>query len=98
MKKEEYIPNDEPLLRVEQKLDNVQEKFEQNTLAMEMLKELKKSGQRKFIIIIILIIALIGTNLGWLIYESQFETVETTEQYMEDLDNPTNSNFTQTIN
>lgn len=98
MKKEDYIPNDEPLLRVEQKLNNVQEKFEENTLAMEMLKELKKSGQRKFIIIIILIAALIGTNIGWLLYQSQFETVETTEQYMEDLDNPTNSNFTQTIN
>ena len=99
MKKEEnYVPNDEPLLRVEQKLDRVQEKFEENTLAMEMLKELKKSGKRKFIIIVILIIALIGTNVGWLIYESQFETVETTEQYMEDLENPTNSNFTQTIN
>lgn len=94
MKKENYVPNDEPLLKVEQKLDNVQQKFEENTLAMEMLKELKKSGQRKFIIIVILIIALIGTNVGWLIYESQFETVETTEQYMEDLDNPTNSNFT----
>ena len=101
MKKEEnYVPNDEPLLRVEQKLDKVQSKFEENTLAMEMLKELKKSGQRKFIIIVILIIALIGTNVGWLIYESQFETVveDETTQYIEDIDTPTNTNFTQTIN
>ena len=101
MKKEEnYVPNDEPLLRVEQKLDKVQSKFEENTLAMEMLKELKKSGQRKFIIIVILIIALIGTNVGWLIYESQFETVveDETTQYIEDIDTPTNTNFTQTLN
>lgn len=77
---ENYIPNDEPLLRVEQKLDNVQHKFEENTLAMEMLRELKRSGTRKFIIIIILIVALITTNLGWLIYEAQYETVTETEE------------------
>lgn len=102
MKKEEnFVPNDEPLLKIEHKLDKVQEKFEENTLAMEMLKELKKSGTRKFIIIIILVLALIGTNVGWLIYESQFETIteeETTGQYMENLNNATNSTFTQTIN
>lgn len=68
-----------------------------NTLALEMLKELKKSGQRKFIIIIILIIALIGTNIGWLLYESSFETVTQTEQTIEDVEGD-NSNYTQTIN
>lgn len=88
------------LEKVEKKLDKVQEKFEESTLAMEMLKELKKSGQRKFFIIIILIIALVASNLCWLYHESQFETVTETEevQYMDDLDNSNNSNFTQTIN
>ena len=86
--------------KVNEKLDKVQEKFDNTTLAMEMLKELKKSGQRKFILIIILIIALVGTNLAWLIRENSFETVMETEetQYMEDLDNAQNSTFTQTIN
>lgn len=87
--------------RIEGKLEEVNKKLEDSTLAMEMLKELKKQGQHKFIIIIILIIALIGTNVGWLIYESQFETVseeETTTQYIDDIDNPTESNFSQTIN
>jgi len=102
MKEENYIPNDEPLLRVEQKLDNVREKFEQNTLAMEMLKELKKTSKRWFIAFIVVLIMLFATNIGWLIYESQFETVleteETTTQYVEDIDTPTNTNFTQTIN
>lgn len=100
-KEENYIPNDEPLLRVEQKLDKVQLKFDENTLAMEMLKELKKSAKRWFIISIILLIALVGTNIGWLIYESQFETITETEettQYVEDIDTPTNTSFTQTIN
>ena len=89
------------LEKVEKKLNKVQKKFDDSTLAMEMLKELKKQGQHKFIIIIILIIALIGTNIGWLIYNSQFETLAeeeiTTEQYMEDIQSD-NSQFTQTIN
>lgn len=75
-------------------------KIEEKTLAMEMLQELKKQGQRKFIIIIILIIALIATNVGWLIYESQWETVVEDEAYqtIEDIKDPNNSNFSQTIN
>lgn len=86
--------------KIEGKLDEVSKKLEDNTLAMEMLKELKKQGQHKFIIIIILIIALIGTNIGWLIYESQYETSteETTTQTIDDIENPTDSNFSQTIN
>lgn len=97
--KENYVPNDEPLLKVEQKLDNVKQKFEENTLAMEMLKELKKTSKRWFIIAIVLLIALVGTNIGWLIYESQFETViEETTQTIDDIQNADNSNFTQTIN
>ena len=86
--------------KIEGKLEEVNKKLEDNTLAMEMLKELKKQGQHKFIIIIILIIALIGTNVGWLIYESQFETIteETTTQTIDDIDSPTESNFSQTIN
>lgn len=31
---------------------------------------------RLWIVIIILIAFLVGTNIGWLVYESQFETVE----------------------
>lgn len=86
--------------KVEKKLDRVEKKFDETTLAMEMLGELKRSKTHQFIVIIILIIALVGTNLVWLIRENSFETVIETEetQYMEDLENATNSNFTQTIN
>ena len=31
-------------------------------------------------VIALLIVLLVGSNIGWLIYESQFETVETWEQ------------------
>ena len=72
--------------------------MEKDTLAMEMLKELKHQSKRWFIIAIIELILIIATNTGWLIYESQFETVTTEEQTIEDVDNSSNSNYTQTIN
>ena len=42
------------------------------------MARMERANKRNFIIIIILILALITTNAGWIIYESQFETVETT--------------------
>ena len=35
-----------------------------------------RSNKRLFILTVILIIALLGTNIGWIVYESQFEYVE----------------------
>ena len=34
-------------------------------------------------VIALLIVLLVGSNIGWLIYESQFETVETNETIIE---------------
>ena len=53
-------------------------------------KDLASSIIKKmFWTIIILIVALIGTNLAWLIYESQFETIasDTVEQEVSNIDN-----------
>jgi len=72
---ENYIPNDEPLLKVEKKLDKVQEKFEENTLALEMLRELKSQSKRKDAIIIILIGVILAMIIGFFVYEGQFETI-----------------------
>jgi len=61
--------------------------------------EQEKEYQRRlnfkfFVIIIVLIVALIGSNIGWIIYESQFETVtETTEEYQYDVEQDTGSNY-----
>lgn len=42
----------------------------------------ERQSKRLWIVILVLIVALIGTNLAWIIYEAQFETVETTtEEY-----------------
>ena len=68
------------------------------SFAMETLGEIKQQSIRWFIIAIIELIIIIATNTGWLIYESQFETITEEEQTIEDIDNSSNSNYTQTIN
>ena len=40
----------------------------------------ERHNKRLWIVILVLIGALIGTNLAWIIYNSQFEVVETWEQ------------------
>jgi len=74
--------------------------MEKENLAMEMLRELKQNSRRWFIIAIVELVLLVGSNIGWLLYESQYEDVTTTTdevQTMEDIDNSANSNYTQTI-
>lgn len=69
--------------------------MKEDTLATEMLKELKAHSKRWFIIAIIELIIIIITNACWLIYNSQFETVteeQTQEAYYND-----NSTVTQNI-
>ena len=42
----------------------------------------ERNNKRLWIVILVLIVALIASNLAWIIYEAQFETVETTtEEY-----------------
>lgn len=71
--------------------------MEKETLAIEMLKEIKKSAKRWFIVSIILLIVLVASNIAWLIYESQYETVSDEVQTIEDIDNSQNSSYSQTI-
>lgn len=44
----------------------------------------ERANKRLWIIIIILIVALVGTNAGWIIYESQFSKVVTTVEQQVD--------------
>lgn len=44
-------------------------------------KETAKANSLKwFIVCLVLIVLLVGSNIGWLVYESQFEVVEETYQ------------------
>lgn len=44
------------------------------------LAKLEKANVRLWIVIIILIVALIGSNAGWIWYESQYEDVVVTQE------------------
>lgn len=89
----------EEIEELKRSVKNMEKQVHEQSLALEMLSELKKTTKRWFVVSIILLIALVGTNVAWLIYESSFETVyEDSTQYMEDIDNTSNTNFTQHIN
>ena len=56
-------------------VENMEKQVHEQSLALEMLSELKKATKRWFVVSIILLIALVGTNVAWLIHEWSFETV-----------------------
>lgn len=79
-------------------MENMEKQVHEQSLALEMLSELKKTTKRWFVISIVLLIALVISNVGWLIYESQWEEVtetQTIEQHQDDTDN---SNMSGVIN
>ena len=49
--------------------------MDKETLALEMLREIKAQSKRWFITSIILLLALVISNIAWLIHEGQYETV-----------------------
>lgn len=51
-----------------------------------MLSRAERSAKRMWILVLVLVLLLVGSNVGWLIYESQFETVETIEEYIVETD------------
>ena len=97
--KEDISEAKEEIEDLKESVENMEKEVKEQTLALEMHSELKKTTKRWFVVSIILLIALVGTNVAWLIYESSFDTVyEDSTQYMEDIDNTSNTNFTQHIN
>lgn len=44
-----------------------------------MLTRLERTLTKLWIVILILIVLLVGSNIAWLYYESQFETTEITQ-------------------
>lgn len=69
----------------------------ENSLAYEMLKEIKASNKRLFIIAIIEMVVIISVFVGFLIYESQFEYVST-ETTSQELTSTDSNNISQNIN
>lgn len=50
------------------------------------MNRLERVNKRQFVVILILIIALVGSNLAWTIYENQFEDVVTESTQKVDVD------------
>jgi predicted negative regulator of RcsB-dependent stress response len=88
----------EDLEETKTQLQDLKENYGVLGLYKEIIQDLKKSSKRNFVIIIILLIMLVGTNLAWLVYESQFQTIATVEEYTQETEFVDNSNINQTIN
>lgn len=96
--KEDISEAKEEIEDLKESVENMGKEVKEQTLALEMLSELKKSSIRWFVISIVLLIALVISNVGWLIYENQWEETtetQTIEQYQEDTNN---SNMSGVIN
>ena len=72
--------------------------MEKDTLATEMLKELKAQSKRKDIIIIILIGVILAMIIGFFIFENQFETVTEEQAITQEQTDTENSNMSGVIN
>lgn len=51
----------------------------------------ERHNKRLWIVVLVLIAALIGTNLAWIIYENSFEDYAITQEVEQDADNGTNN-------
>lgn len=72
--------------------------MEKETLATEMLRELKAQSKRKDIIIIILIGVILAMIIGFFIFENQFETVTEEQAITQEQTDTENSNMSGVIN
>ena len=48
------------------------------------LAKLEKANTRLWVVVIILIVALVGTNAGWIYYENSFQDVVVTQEAVAD--------------
>lgn len=58
---------------MEVKNNKIKRTTKKHSLAYELLQESKKKSQRDYIVILVLVIALFLSNIGWLIFFNQFE-------------------------
>ena len=72
--------------------------MEKETLATEMLREIKAQSKRKDIIIIILICVILAMIIGFFIFENQFETVTEEQAITQEQTDTENSNMSGVIN
>lgn len=86
------------VVEMKEEIEGLKKESQENTLAMDLLKELKAQNRRQHITIIVLIAVIIAMIIGFFVFANQFEIVGETEQIIEDIDNSTNSTYTQQTN
>ena len=52
---------------------------------------MERTIKRLWILAILLVVLLVGSNIAWIMYESQFEDVTVTQEVEQDADNGSNS-------
>ena len=70
----------------------------EESLALEMLRELKAQARRWFIIAIIELLLIVATNICWFLYNSQFEEIIEEETMTQEQIETENSNMSGVIN
>ena len=50
------------------------------------MARMERTNKRLWIVVIILIAALLGTNAAWIVYESQYQAVEVSQEVEQDAD------------
>ena len=71
----------------------------ENSLAYELLQEVKRTNKRLFTIVIVELVIIISMFIGILIYESQFQYSSSSEEtYTQETSNNDSSDITQSIN
>lgn len=61
--------------------------MENQSFASELISEVKKANKRLFVLCILFFVALLGTNIGWVVYNSQFDYVTAETTSTQDIDN-----------
>ena len=86
------------VVEMKEEVENLKKEYQENSLATEMLRELKAQNKRQHITIIVLIAVIVAMIIGFFIFANQFELVGETEQIIEDINNSQDSTYTQQTN
>ena len=68
------------VVEMKEEVESLKKEYQENSLATEMLRELKVQNKRQHITIIVLIAVIVAMIIGFFIYEQQFEVVSTEEK------------------
>ena len=71
------------VVEMKEEVENLKKEYQENSLATEMLRELKAQNKRQHITIIVLIAVIVAMIIGFFIFANQFELVGETEQIIE---------------